>query len=146
MPTIPGVDSGVLITFYGAEVELVSIAAFQEERARKSFIWCIRWAMDEDLSVSCLDIPDKYGLGFVKLKHKAVVCVWDHVGWDKWSVKDIIATSYCCVDSKWLELLHWAQLKNYGLQPTTDHEAVIRVFNEWPYVLVSFSEDWVGEV
>ena len=42
VPSIPGVDSGVLVTFYGAEVELVSIAAFQEERARKSSpLWCI---------------------------------------------------------------------------------------------------------
>ena len=42
VPTIPGVDSGVLVTFYGAEVELVSFAAFQEERARNSSVlWSI---------------------------------------------------------------------------------------------------------
>ena len=80
VPTIPGVDSGVLVTFYGAEVELVSIAAFQEERARKSSPpWCIGRAMDKDLSASCLDIPDIYGLGFMELKHEAVACVWKHV-------------------------------------------------------------------
>ena len=38
VPSIPGVDSGVLVTFYGAEVELVSIATFKEERARKPSI------------------------------------------------------------------------------------------------------------
>ena len=31
VPSIPGVDSGVLVTFYGAEVELISIATFQEK-------------------------------------------------------------------------------------------------------------------
>ena len=57
VPTIPGVDGRALLSLNCAEVEFVSIAAFQEERARDSTkLWGIGRALDQDLSLSCLDV------------------------------------------------------------------------------------------
>ena len=64
-PAVPWVHSSAFLLLDDAEVELIAITTFQEERAR-NLVVTFWWALNEDLFLSCLYVAQIHELRVIK--------------------------------------------------------------------------------